>query len=354
MPASLLRSPFALGMMALLLASCSVVNAPSDVVPFAGAGGLGGAGVGPGGAGPGGAGPGGQGGMAEGGGGQGGQGACGDGFVDITLGETCDPPGSCPTACDDLDACTTDSMSGSAATCNVVCSAAPAACADGDGCCPAGCSNDIDIDCPLESVLLLSTFPVAGMDVQAKQAATGAFSVVDHFDLAAGTPTLDELLPYDVLLVFPDFSGADAVTFGDHLADYYDQGGRVVLSSFAMTMGVLQGRFADPAQGYLLFTPEGQDAQPDSLGAILEPGSPLVLGVTMLTAAAAYRAAGPVLPDATVVASWGTGVPLIVRGTAQGRNRVDINLYPGSNDVADLGFWVGDGTAIIRNALLFK
>lgn len=354
MPASLLRSRAALATMASILASCSVVNAPSDVLPFGGAGGQGGVAVGPGGAGPGGAGPGGQGGAAEGGGGQGGQTACGDGVIDITLGETCDPPGSCPMVCDDLDSCTTDTMSGSVDTCDVVCSAAPVACADADGCCPAGCSNDIDIDCPLESVLLLSTFAGAAMDVQSKQAATGAFSAVDLFDLGAGTPQLAELLPYDVVLVFPDVSGMDAVAFGDRLADYYDLGGRVVLSSFAITMGVLQGRFADPAQGYLLFTVEGQDAPPDSLGAILEPGSPLVQGVTTLTAESAYRAAGPVLPDTTVVATWSTGAPLIVRGMAQGRNRVDINLYPASNDVDGYGFWVGDGTAIIRNALLFK
>jgi hypothetical protein len=29
-------------------------------------------------------------------------------------------------------------------------------------------------------------------------------------------------------------------------------------------------------------------------------------------------------------------------------------MYPASNDLGGFGFWVGDGTAILRNALLFK
>ena len=344
--------------MAALLASCSLVNAPSDVIDPGGAGGQPGPGVGPGGNGPGGNGPGGNGpggngGMAEGGGGQGGQGGeCGDGTIDND--ETCDPPGTCPTSCDDLDVCTTDTQSGTPDACNVLCTSTPIVdCAGGDGCCPSGCSQNLDGDCQPVSVLLLTTYLEAGNDVQGKQAATGDFAVVDVFDLANDTPDLAELLPYDVLLVFPDYPGMDQVTFGNNLADYYDMGGRIVLSSFALAPGVLGGRFSDPAQGYLLFTPTGQESPPDSLGAILEPASPLVQGVTALSCEVAYRATSPVLPTSTVVATWSSGVPLIVRGTVQGRSRVDINLYPGSNDVSGVGFWVGDGTAIFRNALLF-
>jgi hypothetical protein len=70
--------------------------------------------------------------------------ACGNGVIDP--GETCD--GNCPTACDDGNACTVDTMTGSAANCNVVCSHQPITqCHAGDGCCPAGCSHDYDADC---------------------------------------------------------------------------------------------------------------------------------------------------------------------------------------------------------------
>jgi len=70
---------------------------------------------------------------------------CGDGVVDA--GETCDL--TCPTTCDDGDACTDDVMAGSSDTCDVVCAhQAISACVAGDGCCPDGCDHASDADCP--------------------------------------------------------------------------------------------------------------------------------------------------------------------------------------------------------------
>jgi MYXO-CTERM domain-containing protein len=75
---------------------------------------------------------------------------CGDGVVDA--GETCDPPTSCPSDCDDSDACTTDELTGSAANCNVDCSNTPISeCSDGDGCCAPGCDETVDSDCSTDT-----------------------------------------------------------------------------------------------------------------------------------------------------------------------------------------------------------
>jgi hypothetical protein len=72
--------------------------------------------------------------------------SCGNGTLES--GETCDPPSSCPTSCDDKDACTTDKLTGSAATCTAACTHTTiTACSDGDGCCPSGCDNTNDDDC---------------------------------------------------------------------------------------------------------------------------------------------------------------------------------------------------------------
>jgi hypothetical protein len=72
---------------------------------------------------------------------------CGNDAVEV--GETCDPPASCPAACDDLDACTTDTLTGTAAACNASCTWVDlAACAAGDACCPPGCDPSSDADCP--------------------------------------------------------------------------------------------------------------------------------------------------------------------------------------------------------------
>ncbi len=71
---------------------------------------------------------------------------CGNGRLDT--GETCDPPETCPTSCDDSNPCTQDVLAGSAQRCNAACSHTPIQeCRDGDGCCPAGCDHSSDGDC---------------------------------------------------------------------------------------------------------------------------------------------------------------------------------------------------------------
>jgi hypothetical protein len=75
--------------------------------------------------------------------------ACGDGVVGA--GETCDPMSvtdRCPTSCDDDSDCTTDTLTGSAASCTAVCTNTPITiAASGDGCCPSDASPLNDADC---------------------------------------------------------------------------------------------------------------------------------------------------------------------------------------------------------------
>ncbi len=71
---------------------------------------------------------------------------CGNGRLES--GETCDPPGSC-LSCDDMNSCTVDSMTGSAAACTLLCSHTPKTCnaTATDQCCPMGCTAATDMDC---------------------------------------------------------------------------------------------------------------------------------------------------------------------------------------------------------------
>ncbi|HEY5921529.1 MAG TPA: hypothetical protein VIV11_07650, partial [Kofleriaceae bacterium] len=72
--------------------------------------------------------------------------SCGDGNIDMN--ETCDPPGTCPTTCNDGNTCTTDLLTGSSANCNAACSTSSITmCTAGDGCCPNGCTSVTDADC---------------------------------------------------------------------------------------------------------------------------------------------------------------------------------------------------------------
>jgi hypothetical protein len=275
---------------------------------------------------------------------------CPNGMVE--LGETCD--GNCP-SCDDGDACTSDVVMGSDATCDVTCdNPVIVACADGDQCCPSGCTEATDNDCG-NDVIVVYTGTYAS-DVQAKLQSAGAFPVITMFDGSTGTPTLAQLQMHDVAFVYSDSpTFLDPVTLGNNLADYYDAGGRVVTSTFSRCSGLdIQGRFGDTSQGYVFFQSASQDQPGDSLGAVAEPASPLMTGVSTLTATSAYRCTGAVVNGGVVVASWGSlGTPLIVRGVVQGRNRVDLNFYPPSIDIRS-DFWSGDGLAIMRNALLYQ
>ena len=73
--------------------------------------------------------------------------SCGNSVIDA--GETCDPPGSCVTSCDDGNSCTNDTLTGSAANCNAECNFQAITVCSGtpDGCCPAICNANTDADC---------------------------------------------------------------------------------------------------------------------------------------------------------------------------------------------------------------
>src|SRR5262249_54041790 len=74
--------------------------------------------------------------------------ACGDGR--LGAGETCDPPGDCPTVCpDDGDPCTRERLTGDPSRCNVSCQHTPVTACSGttvDRCCPTGCTHANDAD----------------------------------------------------------------------------------------------------------------------------------------------------------------------------------------------------------------
>jgi hypothetical protein len=55
---------------------------------------------------------------------------------------------------------------------------------------------------------------------------------VDYIDASSGTPTLAQLLGYDVVFTWANFPYADATLFGDRLAGYVDMGRRVILGDF--------------------------------------------------------------------------------------------------------------------------
>jgi len=206
------------------------------------------------------------------------------------------------------------------------------------------------------AVLVLHADAFAGVtDVQTKLLGTGVFAKVDLFNAETGSPTLAQLQAYDAVLVYANDEFQDTTTVGNNLADYFDGGGHVVIAVFSlMSYAALQGRWA--SGGYELIQPQPQENSGVSSPLIInEPSSPLVIGVTSLTATSAYRnMAGAIINGGTVVARWGDSTPLIVRGVKGMGKLVALNMFPPSNQVLSCGqCWVGSGAEILRNALMY-
>lgn len=195
-------------------------------------------------------------------------------------------------------------------------------------------------------------------DPRDKLLATGRFSRVDIIDAHRVTPRVDELLDYDAVLVWSEAPFADAHRLGDNLADYVDAGGGVVLALYASvdraTNQIVRGRFLD--DNYYCMGPFGAvlDGDHEWLGVEHEPDSPLLDGVEFFDGG--WRSVRPAArlqaPGARAIADWGDGAPLIVEREINGVRRVDLGMYPPSDQVQD-GGWnsASDGATIMANAL---
>lgn len=218
---------------------------------------------------------------------------------------------------------------GDAAMCDAVCDfKSLIACKSGDGCCPSGCVNSNDKDCA-QRVLILSGGPASfATNVRTALTGTGSFGTVDSLNFPSGTPvalTLAQLTPYSAVLVYTFNSFNDPALVGNVLADYVDQGGRVVLTAGANCQDQyrIRGRFE--ADGYFLNDDGGVLPAVTAIDtAFNEPLSPLVVGVTA-TSVGTHCQLTPAV-GTTVVASYMDGTPLILRGKHLGNNRVDLNL----------------------------
>jgi hypothetical protein len=190
--------------------------------------------------------------------------------------------------------------------------------------------------------------------VQEMLRATGAFTTVDAFNAAGGTPTLLELATYDAILIFGAELISDAVALGDRLAAYHDQGGGVVVAGLANCAAhdEVQGAWKSPANGYAIldYASCTKLDSADSLGNKLEPQSPLLTGVSSLSASPwGNRTSAPIINGGVVVAKWSSGAPLVVRGVRGDRTLVELTMY-----AAYVPGWTGDGVVLMRNALKYS
>ncbi len=207
---------------------------------------------------------------------------------------------------------------------------------------------------PTAIALLHADDPFWADDVDAKLEATGQFTSVTPVDVSFATPSLADLLPYDSVLVWNDFPFADPDAMGDVLADYVDAGRGVVVATFANVnsfTATLGGRWA--VDGYDAIQPSDSEGfNPLTLGAVAQPGHPIMAGVTNFDGGfASWHSLGGLTPGSALVASWSDGSPLVAERSAQS---VGLNFFPPSSDVYFEGWVSGtDGDLLMANALTY-
>ncbi len=195
-------------------------------------------------------------------------------------------------------------------------------------------------------------------DTRDKLVASGQFDSVSIINAGLETPDAPTLAMFDAVIVWSNFDFDDAALLGDRLADYVDNGGGVVLAVFATTSDVqnrfLGGRWA--ADGYDVIDDQmGNLVGAATLGTVQLPLHPLAAGLSQFDGGlSSFRPTTTQLNGGTLVASWSDSSPLIAFRDDLAGVRVDLGIYPPSDDVSSL-FWdaTTDGAAVLSNAVAF-
>jgi hypothetical protein len=134
-------------------------------------------------------------------------------------------------------------------------------------------------------------------------AATPGVGAVDSFDSSAGTPTLESLATYDLVVGTGDNSYDDPTLWGDRLADYIDAGGAEIqfaYDNWESSTAHPTGRFE--SGGYPPFIPGDNENLNVTLGTLVVPDSPLLAGVTSISSQ--DNTTDALAPGATLLAKW--------------------------------------------------
>jgi hypothetical protein len=144
------------------------------------------------------------------------------------------------------------------------------------------------------------------------------------------TPTLAEMESYDVCIVWSNYAFSDPNAIGDRLADYIDNGGRVVLSTFAWYSSVgwgIGGRIKSDA-AYQTFTFGGNNFGTRT-PSTWDSGNPITVDLNT-SLHCYYSQAVNTASGATWLASWDNSTDFVALSANGGC--VGINMYPGSAD----------------------
>jgi subtilisin family serine protease len=189
------------------------------------------------------------------------------------------------------------------------------------------------------SILLIHAGDVS--EIQSLLLAFPDVEVVDALDGGSSTPTLEDLLAYDAVILAPNSQFANKAVLGDNLADYVDSGGGVIETTPAFVDGRSpEGRWlAEAYSPYELgFGPIGPSSLSD-----FDASHPLMAGVT--SASVDLAATATLRAEAIWVADLSSGEGFVATNE---RRVVAVNVFLGNS-----GYWSGDVPLILRNAVVF-
>lgn len=192
--------------------------------------------------------------------------------------------------------------------------------------------------------LIAADFDFAVAEVGSYLKGTGAFTEVTP--IPQQDASLATLLAYDAVLVWSNLQFDSPGLLGNTLADYVDNGGGVVLATFAYrSTAAIGGRIAGANYSPYTLPVGGLDSEA-KLGKH-DSASPIMAGVSDLTGF--FRDAVGLNPGATPVADWSDGSPLAAWN--HGGDVVGIALYPTGGALPD--FLTGDYPQLFANSLVF-
>ncbi|GAA0872836.1 hypothetical protein GCM10009117_19830 [Gangjinia marincola] len=190
-------------------------------------------------------------------------------------------------------------------------------------------------------------------DVVEKLESTGELDADVFFDLNNNIPTLAELNEYKTILFYTDGGIQDATAFGDILADYIEGGKGVLNAAFSGHISPDGGW----SQYNLYDATSFNSGSQHTLGTVNLPGDPIMANVNSFDGGSNsyHDINGTLSANATVVAEWSNGNPLIVKADDVGPQEVRqvfLNFFPPS-DIERADFWdeTTDGAQIMINAV---
>jgi len=190
-------------------------------------------------------------------------------------------------------------------------------------------------------------------DVKAKIMSCGVMNV-DTFNARISIPTYEMLSKYNAILFF-SYYGFNQEHFGNLLAQYVDNGGGVVIGTYSNCGrgNRLEGKWCAGQYDPLTV---GSTSRTKALRlAKCDIDHPIMHGVKSFNGGIqSSHGDGKAHPDASVIAEWSNGRPLITELSKFNGAVVGLNFYPPSSDIAE-GCWdpASDGHLIITNALCY-